>query len=225
MSTEPSPVRRIPTPPSEPPFDDDADQPAPPRPVRIAPDRVPGRPRTVPTEPAAGPGRRSVLAATQGTLALAFVLPGGLPTAPATPPDLRLVPTPPAPLLDEVDFGPQPTSSASLPDPRPWAARFAQALVEVLAGQRPLGQLVRWTSGEVYESLATRVVAPWPAAPSPSVRRPAERPVVRSVRVDQPADGVAEVSAVVRGEGRARAVALRLEGLDGRWQCTALQLG
>jgi hypothetical protein len=38
-------------------------------------------------------------------------------------------------------------------------------------------------------------------------------------------DGVAEVSAVARRGGRAHAVAARLEGIDGRWRCTALQIG
>ena len=51
------------------------------------------------------------------------------------------------------------------------------------------------------------------------------RGVVRSVHVSLPADGVAEVAALVRRGARSTAVALRLEGLDGRWQCTALELG
>ena len=51
------------------------------------------------------------------------------------------------------------------------------------------------------------------------------RPLVRSVHVSEPADGVAEACAVVDTGPRRRAVALRLEGMDGRWQCTALQLG
>jgi hypothetical protein len=49
--------------------------------------------------------------------------------------------------------------------------------------------------------------------------------MVRSVRVCLPADGVAEASAVVVSRGRVLAVALRLEGLDGRWRMTALEVG
>jgi hypothetical protein len=49
--------------------------------------------------------------------------------------------------------------------------------------------------------------------------------VVRSVRVSEPTDGVAEVCAIVQQGPRCRAIALRLEGIDGRWQCTALQIG
>jgi hypothetical protein len=48
---------------------------------------------------------------------------------------------------------------------------------------------------------------------------------IRSVRVCEPADGVAELSAVVQVGTRYRAVAARLEGLNGRWRCVRLQLG
>lgn len=160
----------------------------------------------------------------QGTLALAFVLPSGLPAAPVAPPELRLVPSwrPPSDpdRADEVDFGPQPTARAALPDPRRWAARFVQAVVEVLAGDRPHGQLVRWTSAEVYDEIGARV-----APPDPRCAGSTRRAVVRSVHVSEPVDGIAEVAAMVRGRRRTTAVALRLEGLDGRWQCTALELG
>ena len=40
-----------------------------------------------------------------------------------------------------------------------------------------------------------------------------------------PSDGVAEVSLVLRRDGRCRAIAFRLTGLDGRWRITALQIG
>jgi hypothetical protein len=49
--------------------------------------------------------------------------------------------------------------------------------------------------------------------------------LIGRVRVCEPVDGVAEVSAVARRAGRAHAVAARLEGIDGRWRCTALQIG
>jgi hypothetical protein len=49
--------------------------------------------------------------------------------------------------------------------------------------------------------------------------------VVRGVRVCEPADGVAEASAVVVDGGRVRAQAFRLVGLDGRWRVEALQIG
>lgn len=184
-------LRRMPVPACEPPYDDERDA----RPAASSP-------------------------AVQGTLALAFVLPTGVPAAPEAPPELRLVPRPEAEEdADAVDFGPQPTATADLPEARGWAGRFAQALVEVLAGDRPVAQLVRWTTTAVYEEVAGLIAGPGVS------RGDAARGVVRSVHVSQPADGVAEVAALVRRGARSTAVALRLEGLDGRWQCTALDLG
>jgi hypothetical protein len=40
--------------------------------------------------------------------------------------------------------------------------------------------------------------------------------------VCQPSVGIAEVSVVVDDGRRARALAMRLEGADGRWRCTEL---
>ena len=133
---------------------------------------------------------------------------------------LALVTTPDE-AIDEVPFdhfGPQPTARDALPDPQAWAGRMVQAVVEVLSGVRPLAQLVRWTSPDVYAGLQRRSAA----EPGP---RPGRRAIVRSVHVSEPADGVAEACAVVIAHGRVRAVALRLEGLDGRWVMTALEIG
>jgi hypothetical protein len=49
--------------------------------------------------------------------------------------------------------------------------------------------------------------------------------MVRSIRVGEPADGVAEVCAVIQRGRRYFATAARLEGFDGRWRCVALRLG
>lgn len=181
------------------------------------PDHRPPPEGPEPSHPRSGARPAAQSALMQGTLALAFVLPSGLPASPAPPAGLHLVPAAHDPAAD-VDFGPVPTPSALLPDPRPWAARLTQALAEVLTGDRPLVQLVRWTTADVYEQLQQRLTAAGPRR-SPA----AARPRLSSVRVDQPADGVAEIAAVVHGGTRATAMALRLEGLDGRWQCSALE--
>ena len=157
--------------------------------------------------------------ATDGTLALAFPLPSGVPAMPEPPPALRVRPVP------DDGAGGVPalrTSSNGLAPPRPWAGRLVQAVVEVLAGDRPAAQLVRWTAAGVYydlQRMATR------AARERAVF--ADRPavdVVRSVHVSEPAEGVAEVCALVWRGRRAHALALRMEGRDGRWQCTALRI-
>jgi hypothetical protein len=107
---------------------------------------------------------------------------------------------------------------------RLWAARFAQAVVEVLGGDRPLAQLVRWTSHRVYVELERRLSIL--ARTSDAGRRMRTvRPQVRSVHVFHPTPQSAEVSVHVRHGQRSRAIAARLELIQGRWQCTALQLG
>ncbi len=121
----------------------------------------------------------------------------------------------------EDEFAHQPTRSSDLPEPEPFTAKIAQAIVEVISGQRPATQLIRHTSPTVYSVLARRaLVSNRRLASGP--RRPA---VVRRVRVCEPADGVVEACAVVVAHGRVRALALRLEGLDGRWLVTQVAVG
>ena len=92
-----------------------------------------------------------------------------------------------------------------------------QRLLEVLAGVRPLGQLQRDTSLEVYDALE-RLLTTRPRSGGP---RPDGR-AVRSIRVQHRPEGIAEVSATVRRGGRYGAFALRLEGVGGSWRCTEL---
>jgi hypothetical protein len=121
----------------------------------------------------------------------------------------------------EEEFGPQPTPRAQLPEPQLWAARLVQAIIEVDAGLRPATQLIRWTTTAVHEAISRRQST----GASFSGRQLGE--LVRSVRTSEPLDGVVEVSAVIQRSGhggRSRAMALRLDGIDGRWQCTALEI-
>lgn len=129
---------------------------------------------------------------------------------------------------DDVFFARQPTSRASLPDPKPFCGRYVQALVEVLAGERPITQLMRWTNDDIYAELKHRVRLVTQATGRIARRNGAvgrARATVRSVHVQEPRDGIAEACVHVRHAGQSRAVALRLEGLDGHWRCTALQFG
>jgi hypothetical protein len=144
------------------------------------------------------------VASVQGTLALDL---DRVPAAPAVP-DLRVV--------DEADHQHR--------ELRAWAARFAQAMVEVLGGDRPVTQLLRWTNARVYADLDRRVRILGRTAPAPT-RLSTVRPQVRSVHVCRPAPGSAEVSVHVRHGHRSRAIAARLEQRNGRWTCVALQLG
>jgi hypothetical protein len=47
---------------------------------------------------------------------------------------------------------------------------------------------------------------------------------ILSVRHSAPADGVVEAVVVVSGPARTRALAMRVEGVDGRWRATSLAL-
>jgi hypothetical protein len=124
---------------------------------------------------------------------------------------------------DEIDGRPAASgAAAALPEPAAWAAQFVQAAVEVAAGARSAGQLVRWTSLEVQALLARRSALAGRIARPGSAR---QRAVVRAVLTCLPRDGVCEASAVVIDRGRVRALALRMEALDGRWRVTALEIG
>lgn len=128
-------------------------------------------------------------------------------------PLLRLVPDLP---LDEEPPRPR-TPASELPPARHVARALVQGLLEVLAGVRPVTQLQRGTTVELYALLEQQVVE--------RRRTDGSRPVtgaVRSVHVQQREDGVAEVCATVHRGHRMAAVALRLEGVDGRWCCTDL---
>lgn len=119
-------------------------------------------------------------------------------------------------------FAPQPTPAEALPDPVPLLRGLAQGVLEVLAGVREAEQLARWLSEDAFRKLVVRSNL---AARARSARgTPATRPVFRilSLRHSSPADCVLEATLVVEGPGRARAVAVRLEGLDGRWRATSL---
>jgi hypothetical protein len=121
-------------------------------------------------------------------------------------------------------FAPQRTSTAELPDPDTFLRNISRGVLEIFAGVREVDQLARWLTEDAYRKLVTRANL---AARARSARGvPAKRPVhqIVSVRHSSPADGVVEGVVIVRGPARTRAVALRLEGMDGRWRTTSLAL-
>lgn len=137
----------------------------------------------------------------QQLLALEFLLPNGLPAVPADHRQLVVV-------------TPEPAVT-------PWAARLAQAVIEVEAAERPVLQLSRWVVPEVYRRLDRRqqLRARQVEQQGSRARSPEH---VRSVHVCHPRPDVAEVSVVTAGADRCRALALRLERRKERWMCTAL---
>jgi hypothetical protein len=137
--------------------------------------------------------------ATQGTLALAVPAPAAEIATPSTG--------------DAADVPPQ---------HREWAVTFVHAAMEVAAGVRSPAQLVRWTGLDVQAMLIRRGALA--ARARRGAPQPVAKPVVRSLRMCSPRDGVYEATAVVAAD-RIRAVALRMEDQDGRWRVMALEIG
>lgn len=156
-----------------------------------------------------------------GVAAYSHAVPDGTPTEPVPVPAL-----PPG----------SPGGAAATLDPRQACCMVALAAVEVLAGTRPLAQLARWVTPEVYDTLARRAVLTAPrsrvldpvAAPADLAGHgggPVRRPSVRRVRAVAVGQDALEASVVVAHAGRVRAVAIRLTRATGRWRAAALVVG
>ncbi len=115
-------------------------------------------------------------------------------------------------------FAPRATGRRELPDPHRFGRQFVQGLLEVIGGRRPIAQLAAHTSVGVHAGLS-RDLGRRRRSFGPAM------PVLHSLHVMEPADGVAELTAVVQFGTRFRAIAGRLEGLDGRWRCVRMQIG
>ena len=168
---------------------------------------------TDPAPPSVVPLRQpSPLASVQGTLAL----------------DLRAAPGPAVashagagPVADVLPIdGPLRRASEE------WARRYAQAAVEIVGGDRPVTQLLRWSSREVYEDLQRRALLVARAGqhqPGQGRFQPV-RPRVLGVHPCFINRDVVEVSTHVRYGERSRALAARSSApRDQRWRCTALE--
>jgi hypothetical protein len=102
--------------------------------------------------------------------------------------------------------------------PQDW---FAEQLLLVLSGQRPVHILLGHVREQAYERLGH--LAPLaPLRPPPGGRAP----VLRAVGVCRPSSDVIEAFARIGAGERTRALAFRLErrAADGRWRCAAVEL-
>ncbi|MFJ6387721.1 Rv3235 family protein [Streptomyces sp. NPDC091972] len=113
---------------------------------------------------------------------------------------------------------PQTPRRPVVPQPRP-TDLFADLLLAVLSGQRPVHSMLRHTAGRAYDELA------WLAERGP-LRTRGARPVVRDIGYYVPRRGAVEAFARIGAGDQLRAMAFRLEqGQDLRWRCTAVELG
>jgi hypothetical protein len=105
-----------------------------------------------------------------------------------------------------------------------FSTRFAQAVVEVIGGDRGVHQLMRWTTEWVYTDLMHRSHALQRTTPGDQRLRRV-RATVRSVHLFRPHEDAAELSIHVRHGQRSRAIAARIERIEGRWRCSVLDFG
>lgn len=162
--------------------------------------------------------RSSPPSSVQGTLAL----------------DLGRDPGPPWP--DSATEGPSRSGADVVPVPTQvrqelhrWVVTFTQSCVEIIGGDRPPTQLLRWTTPRIHNELVYRagVVARASvhAAGRGRGRRPTIRPQVCSVHTCFLSESTVEFCVRVKHGQRSRFLAGRLEIVSSRWQCTALEFG
>ncbi|MFB6841018.1 Rv3235 family protein [Streptomyces sp. NPDC056361] len=96
---------------------------------------------------------------------------------------------------------------------------FAERLLAVLSGERPVHWMLGHTVGEAYEQLVL-------LAPQTPLRSLGPRPVLRRCSVQvHPGRTAVEAFATIATGPRVRAMAFRLErGADQRWRCAAVEL-
>lgn len=112
----------------------------------------------------------------------------------------------------ETEFAPEPTSAADLPDIKQLVQKFIYNVVEIWAGRRSVNQVQSLCHYKVFVEIQ-RV-----AGTHKEIGR------VRKLRVTEPLDGISESTVTIRFGDRLRVAAIRFEGQDKRWLCTALTL-
>ncbi|MDG4862191.1 Rv3235 family protein [Streptomyces sp. T-3] len=95
---------------------------------------------------------------------------------------------------------------------------FAERLLAVLSGQRPVHWMLNHTVGPGFQHLVD-------LAPQAPFRAYGPRSVIRTCRAVPLRPGVVEASACIGTGDQVRAMAFRLErGADLRWRCAAVEL-
>ena len=113
----------------------------------------------------------------------------------------------------EADIGIRHTPARDLPRAAVASRAFAAAILEIMTGRRADRQLRSHCAPVVFGGLQTLTAA-----------MPEESGTLLRLHVSEPSDGVAEVSASFRRDARVAALAFRLQGVDGRWRLTELQV-
>jgi len=112
----------------------------------------------------------------------------------------------------DAEFAPKPTSACDLPDISQLTFQFIHSVVEIWAGRRTASQVQAMCHHLIFADLQRK------AGQQKLVGK------IRKIKVTEPLDGISETTVTIRYGDRLRVVAIRFEGLDGRWLCTALTL-
>jgi hypothetical protein len=105
-----------------------------------------------------------------------------------------------------------------------WPKQFAQAIVEALAGTRPVRQIIPWTTERAQAHIQT--LCP--------LFRTDSGPRIQRVLSSAPSASVVEVTVIAGFGARTRALAMRFEhiaarqpapGRPARWLCTDIETG
>ncbi len=102
------------------------------------------------------------------------------------------------------------------PCPEQWARAFLRLHQQVIAGYRPISQLLNWVSPRVGNGLRAQVVPPTALTPR---QRP---PRITSLHQCEPSPRVVEVAAVLTNGSQVWAIAFRMVFFRQRWLITAL---
>jgi hypothetical protein len=127
-----------------------------------------------------------------------------------------------SPIETDDFFGIEFSSNADLGDPKPILAFLARSVIETLAGVRDVEQCARWLSDGVYQQLRQKSLASTRSRAESNVRQLRPNITVGKISAFSPRAGVVEGVVIVHNMGRARAVAIRLEGYNGRWRARNL---
>jgi len=126
------------------------------------------------------------------------------------------------PLETDDYFGVQFANESDLGDPKPILAFLAQSVIETLAGIRDIEQCARWLSDGVYKQLRQKSLASTRSRAESNVRQLRPNLAIGKISAFSPRPGVVEGVVIVHNRGRAKAVAIRLEGYNGRWRARSL---
>lgn len=144
---------------------------------------------------------------------------------PAGPREFSHAAAGPVPARDESGIRPP----AELGDPTALCCAVAHAAIESLRGIRPLTQLARSVSPEIFDALyaraQVRAAARRLTGAAPTGQERQLRSRVRRARVVRIAPGIAEATVVVDDVDRVRAAAVRVEEHRGRWRVVVLEIG